>query len=86
MAAHKITIDIFSAKSIAQAQAALKEYKDDLVSKCKTFVEELAKVYFVKMHHGRQMRDAEIGGRAILFNDLFRQRDDLTAVHIVLSS
>jgi hypothetical protein len=44
MAAHKITIDIFSAKSIAQAQAALKEYKDDLVSKCKTFVEELAKV------------------------------------------
>lgn len=44
MADHKITIDIFSAKSIAQAQAALKEYKDDLVSKCKTFVEELAKV------------------------------------------
>lgn len=44
MAAHKITIDIFSAESVAQAQAALKEYKDDLVSKCKTFVEELAKV------------------------------------------
>ena len=44
MARHKISLNPFSAKSILEVQKQLTEYKKELAEKCKTFVEELAKV------------------------------------------
>lgn len=44
MAQHKISIDIFSAKSVARAQAQIKSYKAEILGKCREFVEELSKV------------------------------------------